>query len=317
MRTIAPASLAISTVRSVEALSNTWMRACGSAVWKSLIRGIANASLKQGISTGDVLPWPGISVLHVTFVLRRIGALQSGDCIIARAPPPGRAKEGDRLGSVEGSMDVAPGLAAAPGDVPGPRPVPCGPPRHLHGRGEPRLLAAQWLHRGHNPGAQAVPSKIFPILGSFYHGLQNAYLGLPFFAVAGFSVTSLRLEQAVFGLILLLALYHLSRRPHGVARAGRCRLRRPCHGTRIHRVVSYAVLHRAGWGGVVHPVDAAGTSRRDRVQDRTTPGLMVRYVSALQATAYSSFRSSAPPWPCLSRAGSSPRLGALGSGGPL
>jgi len=75
----------------------------------------------------------------------------------------------------------------------------------------PDFLAAQWLHRGHNPGA-GIPSKIFPLLGSFYHGLQNAYLGVPIFAIAGFSVTSLRLEQAVFGVILLIALYHLTRR---------------------------------------------------------------------------------------------------------
>lgn len=78
----------------------------------------------------------------------------------------------------------------------------------------PDFLAAQWLHRGHNPGA-GIPSKIFPILGSFYHGLQNAYLGVPFFALAGFSVTSLRLEQAVFGGILLVALYHLTSRLAG------------------------------------------------------------------------------------------------------
>jgi len=78
----------------------------------------------------------------------------------------------------------------------------------------PDFLAAQWLHRGHNPGA-GIPSKVFPILGSFYHGLQNAYLGLPFFALAGFSVTSLRLEQATFGAILLVALFQLTRRLTG------------------------------------------------------------------------------------------------------
>src|SRR6187402_2875762 len=78
----------------------------------------------------------------------------------------------------------------------------------------PDFMAAQWLHPGHNPGA-GIPSKIFPILGSFYHGLQNAYLGIPFFAIGGFSVTSLRLEQAVFGVILLVALFHLSRRLTG------------------------------------------------------------------------------------------------------
>jgi hypothetical protein len=78
----------------------------------------------------------------------------------------------------------------------------------------PDFMAAQWLHRGHNPGA-GIPSKIFPILGSFYHGLQNAYLGVPFFALGGFSVTSLRLEQATFGVILLVALFHLTRRLTG------------------------------------------------------------------------------------------------------
>ncbi|PTR33461.1 hypothetical protein C8J98_103223 [Luteibacter sp. OK325] len=78
----------------------------------------------------------------------------------------------------------------------------------------PDFMAAQWLHRGHNPGA-GIPSKIFPILGSFYHGLQNAYLGVPLFAIGGFSVTSLRLEQAVFGVILLVALSHLARRLTG------------------------------------------------------------------------------------------------------
>lgn len=78
----------------------------------------------------------------------------------------------------------------------------------------PDFMAAQWLHRGHNPGT-GIPSKIFPILGSFYHGLQNAYLGVPFFALGGFSVTSLRLEQATFGVILLVALFHLTRRLTG------------------------------------------------------------------------------------------------------
>jgi hypothetical protein len=80
----------------------------------------------------------------------------------------------------------------------------------------PDFMAAQWLHPGNNPST-GIPSKIFPILGSFYHGLQNAYLGLPFFAIGGFSVTSLRLEQAVFGAILLLAMFHLSRRLTGSA----------------------------------------------------------------------------------------------------
>lgn len=113
----------------------------------------------------------------------------------------------------------------------------------------PDFLAAQWLHRGHNPGA-GIPSKIFPILGSFYHGLQNAYLGVPFFAVAGFSVTSLRLEQAVFGLILLAALYHLARRLTGsraLALAAALGLATELAFTASFRTQFYIVLGGAAW----------------------------------------------------------------------
>ncbi len=113
----------------------------------------------------------------------------------------------------------------------------------------PDFLAAQWLHRGHNPGA-GIPSKIFPILGSFYHGLQNAYLGLPFFAVMGFSVTSLRLEQAVFGLILLAALYHLARRLTGaraLALMAGLGLSTELAFTASFRTQFYIVLGGAAW----------------------------------------------------------------------
>lgn len=113
----------------------------------------------------------------------------------------------------------------------------------------PDFLAAQWLHRGHNPGA-GIPSKIFPILGSFYHGLQNAYLGLPFFAVTGFSVTSLRLEQAVFGLILLAALYHLVRRLTGtraLALVAGLGLATELAFTASFRTQFYIVLGGAAW----------------------------------------------------------------------
>ncbi|MGE7138659.1 hypothetical protein ACQKIE_13620 [Luteibacter sp. NPDC031894] len=113
----------------------------------------------------------------------------------------------------------------------------------------PDFLAARWLHHGHNPGA-GIPSKIFPILGSFYHGMQNAYLGLPFFAVAGFSVTSLRLEQAVFGAILLLALYHLTRRltsSRGLAVAVGVGLATELAFTASFRTQFYIVLGGAAW----------------------------------------------------------------------
>jgi hypothetical protein len=113
----------------------------------------------------------------------------------------------------------------------------------------PDFMAAQWLHRGHNPGA-GVPSKIFPILGSFYHGLQNAYLGVPFFAIGGFSVISLRLEQATFGAILLVALFHLTRRltgSRGWALFAALGLSTELAFTASFRTQFYIVLGGAAW----------------------------------------------------------------------
>jgi hypothetical protein len=113
----------------------------------------------------------------------------------------------------------------------------------------PDFMAAQWLHHGHNPGA-GIPSKIFPILGSFYHGLQNAYLGVPFFAVGGFSVTSLRLEQATFGVILLIALFHLSRRltgSRGLAMLATLGLATELAFTASFRTQFYIVVGGAAW----------------------------------------------------------------------
>lgn len=113
----------------------------------------------------------------------------------------------------------------------------------------PDFLAARWLHHAHNPGA-GIPSKIFPILGSFYHGMQNAYLGVPVFALAGFSVTSLRLEQAVFGAMLLVALYHLARRltgSRGLAVAVGLGLATELAFTASFRTQFYIVLGGAAW----------------------------------------------------------------------
>lgn len=113
----------------------------------------------------------------------------------------------------------------------------------------PDFMAAQWLHRSHNPGA-GIPYKLLPILGSFYHGLQNAYLGVPFFAIAGFSVTSLRLEQAIFGVILLVALYHLTRRlagSQGWALLASTGLATELAFTASFRTQFYIVLGGAAW----------------------------------------------------------------------
>lgn len=69
----------------------------------------------------------------------------------------------------------------------------------------PDFLAAQKLHPHlHNPTA-ALPSKIFPILGNLYHGVQNFYVALPVQAIFGFDVAPLRIAQALFGAVLLAA----------------------------------------------------------------------------------------------------------------
>jgi hypothetical protein len=48
-----------------------------------------------------------------------------------------------------------------------------------------------------------------PFLVSFYHGSQQVWLGLPFFALFGTTVTGLRLTHAMFALGVLAALYAL------------------------------------------------------------------------------------------------------------
>jgi hypothetical protein len=76
----------------------------------------------------------------------------------------------------------------------------------------PDYLAAQKLHPHlHNPTG-ALPSKIFPILGSLYHGVQNFYVDLPVLALFGFNVAVLRIAQALFGAALLGAFYITVRR---------------------------------------------------------------------------------------------------------
>ena len=76
----------------------------------------------------------------------------------------------------------------------------------------PDFLAAQKLHPHlHNPSA-ALPSKIFPILGNLYHGVQNFYVDLPVLALFGFDVAPLRIAQALFGAVLLGAFFVSARR---------------------------------------------------------------------------------------------------------
>lgn len=48
------------------------------------------------------------------------------------------------------------------------------------------------------------PWDTFPVLGNYYHGVMHTYFGLIFFKIFGFSVFSLRIAQAIFGLGILL-----------------------------------------------------------------------------------------------------------------
>jgi hypothetical protein len=76
----------------------------------------------------------------------------------------------------------------------------------------PDFLAAQKLHPHlHNPSA-TLPSKIFPILGNLYHGVQNFYVALPMLAIFGFHIATIRIAQALFGALLVAAFFIVARR---------------------------------------------------------------------------------------------------------
>ena len=48
------------------------------------------------------------------------------------------------------------------------------------------------------------PWDAFPVLGNWYHGVMHTYFGLIFFNIFGFSVFSLRVAHAIFGLGILM-----------------------------------------------------------------------------------------------------------------
>jgi hypothetical protein len=69
----------------------------------------------------------------------------------------------------------------------------------------PDYLAARVLHPGlHNP-VYELPTLFFNLLGNYYHGVQNYYVAIPVLAFLGSSVTSIRLAQALFGVIIVAA----------------------------------------------------------------------------------------------------------------
>lgn len=61
-----------------------------------------------------------------------------------------------------------------------------------------------------------LPTISIPLLGNLYHGVQNLYISLPFFALLGLNVVALRLSQALFGAGILVLAYWLVRQITGV-----------------------------------------------------------------------------------------------------
>jgi hypothetical protein len=114
----------------------------------------------------------------------------------------------------------------------------------------PDFIGARLLHpQLHNPTA-ALPSKIFPILGSPYHGVQNLYVDLPVFAIFGFSVASVRIAQALFGVVLLAALFTTTRRltqSTSLAMLGALGLATDIAFTASFRTQFYIVMGGAAW----------------------------------------------------------------------
>jgi hypothetical protein len=114
----------------------------------------------------------------------------------------------------------------------------------------PDYLTAQKLHHHlHNPTG-TLPSKIFPILGSLYHGVQNFYVDLPVLALFGFNVAPLRTAQALFGAALLAAFYATVKRWTGsnvLAMASSLGLATEIAFTASFRTQFYIVMGGATW----------------------------------------------------------------------
>ncbi|WP_147293364.1 hypothetical protein [Dyella monticola] len=114
----------------------------------------------------------------------------------------------------------------------------------------PDFLAAQKLHHHlHNPTA-GLPSKLFPILGNLYHGVQNFYVDLPVLTIFGFDVGPLRIAQALFGAGLLAAFFVAAQRlskSTALAMAAALGLATEIAFTASFRTQFYIVMGGATW----------------------------------------------------------------------
>ena len=80
----------------------------------------------------------------------------------------------------------------------------------------PDYLVVSILNPGHRIEAWVLPGNMlagrFPVLTSLYHGTQQLWLGLPFFALLGTTVATLRLVHGLFACAVLICATMLLRR---------------------------------------------------------------------------------------------------------
>jgi hypothetical protein len=73
----------------------------------------------------------------------------------------------------------------------------------------PEYLVAHTLRPElHNP-EWVNPNLGIPILGNLYHGVQNYYLGLPFFGLVGTTLAAVRVFHGLFGAVILFLVFRI------------------------------------------------------------------------------------------------------------
>lgn len=88
-------------------------------------------------------------------------------------------------------------------------------PGLYHDSVNPDYLVARSLNDQIDNPAGPLFTAWFPLLGNLYHGVQNYYIGLPIFWFFGTNIVAVRIEQALFGAVIVFLLYILSLRVTG------------------------------------------------------------------------------------------------------
>jgi hypothetical protein len=114
----------------------------------------------------------------------------------------------------------------------------------------PDYIAARIINPDiHNP-VFLIPTALMPILGNLYHGMQNFYIGIPFFAIFGFNMLALRLAQGLFGAVILWLLHLILMRVTGskwIALAGSLGLATELAFIASFRTQMYIVISGSFW----------------------------------------------------------------------